>query len=99
MIIVASIQTLPLFDIFILISKFFFTRADTAPYAKMIGQILGVATIVVAVIVFKRYRTKYWTLWEHWKNETSGERLLRGWLVFLATLLPFVVLILIGVLT
>ena len=93
----AIMQVLVIVDLAIVLSKFFLTRHETAPYAKLLAQIAAGITVLVFFYNYKKYDKKYWTFWERWKNETPGDRLKNGWLVFLAVIAPLAFLILIGV--
>jgi hypothetical protein len=94
---VSMLQTLIIGDICILISRLFWHRNETAPYAKLIAY-AGLAIFFVFVIVnFFKYKNKYHMLKSRWKSESPNERKLKGFLVVLSLVIPWVLLILMGV--
>jgi hypothetical protein len=95
--IVTLTQVLSIAIVLTLIVRLFFDLDQTAIHAKDAGKIGGVAGIVGLVLNYIRYRKGYSKLSDRWRNaETSEQRRLRGFLVFLGILLPIALMIFLG---
>ena len=70
--------------VFIPILKTFYTRVDTAPYAKGFGTLGGIIFLLFCFYNYKRYKGKYYHLSQRWKDESITQRRLRGFLLVLA---------------
>jgi len=62
-------------------------RLSFSPYDKIFILILLGA---IALLNFKKYRGKYYSLDERWKNETKRQRITHGILVILLILIPVI---------
>jgi ABC-type Fe3+ transport system permease subunit len=94
---VSMLQVLIIGDICIFIARLIWHRHETAPYAKLIAYV-GLAFFFVFVIInFFKYKNKYHLLKKHWKDEPQDKRKLKGVLVVLSLVIPWMLLIIIGV--
>ena len=70
---------------------------ETAKYTQLAGKIGIVVGILLLVFNFLRYKGKYWRFAERWKDtKTEKQRRIRGILVVVAILFPFLLLFWMG---
>ncbi len=93
---VSMIQAVVFFDVFLFILKLFYTRSETQEYSKVFGY-SGVM-ILILLIIFNHYRFKdrYDSFEEKWKNEPLKFKVLKGIAVIFSILAPWIIIILIG---
>ena len=94
---ISMIQTLLVGDIFVFFSRLSFNRDDTAPYSKMIGYVFVLILVLLVIYNYHKYDGNYNRLKLYWKEETGKLRLVRGFLVIISLLLPWLPIILIGI--
>ena len=94
---VSMIQTLLFADLVTLVTRGFLNRVETAPYSKIIAYTFGVIMVIIIWINYNRYNGQYNMLSSRWKNETRRERILKGILVVILLILPWIPIIIIGV--
>lgn len=97
LILLSAFQGLIIIDLISAFVIFFFTREDTSGYTN-IGKILAVAIcIIIFYLNMLRYKDKYLHLRDKWVNEEKKVKQLRGVLIVLALIAPWLVLIIFGV--
>lgn len=94
---VSMIQSLVILDIFTIILRRNYDRSVTKNYVEE-GKWVTI-TILLSFIIFNyvKYNGKYNKYRSYWKDESYNANLIKGWLVVLSLILPWVPLILIGV--
>lgn len=93
---VSMIQFLILFNLSSSIIRFFYTRKQTAPFSKSIGYV-GVAIFIVLMLInYLKYYNSYNRFKTYWKNELPEVRKKKGWMVLAVMILPWVYLIIMG---
>jgi uncharacterized membrane protein len=92
------IQALLIAIVFFPVLKMFYTRADTAPYAKSFGTLGGIIFLLFCFYNYKRYKGKYYNLSQRWKNESITQKRVRGFLLVLAIPTILILGILLGTL-
>jgi DMSO/TMAO reductase YedYZ heme-binding membrane subunit len=74
------------------VSRLFFSRVETAPYAKDLGLLAAGFIILLSLYNSYKYRDQYAVLQVQWRAETATQRRFRGAMVVLA--IPFAMLLL-----
>lgn len=98
-IILSIIQGLLIMEIVTILLRMTYSINEIAKYkvpipAAKIGMGLGV---VLIVLNYFRYKGRYWKLSDRWREVgTPTERTVKGWLVVVAIIVPFIILILLG---
>jgi uncharacterized membrane-anchored protein len=94
---VSMLQTMVIADICLLGMKILFDKSLLAPYSRIIAYIaVGVLGIFTLFNYFK-YKDKYNKLKTQWSNEPKKQRVLKGILVVLLLLMPWIFLVIIAV--
>ena len=70
-----------------------------APYANQVGVLFFVAIVSLMILNYRKYSGTYNKLKSYWKDEPVKVRRVKGLLVILSIVLPWVPLILIGILS
>lgn len=87
---VSLIQSMLVIDIVLVIFLESFSKAERlsfSPYDKiLIVIIMG----TIAILNFKKYKGKYYSLDEKWKTETKKEKLIHGFLIILLIVIPII---------
>jgi hypothetical protein len=96
---VSMIQCLVLFDLLFFIERIFYTKQQiVASNTAKAGGYIGIACLTGLIIYnYFKYYGKYNSFKSRWKNETNGERNIRGVLVLLCLVFPWVPMILMGI--
>jgi membrane protein YdbS with pleckstrin-like domain len=94
---ISMIQTLLLGDIVTLAIRLNIARSDTAPYSKMIAYAFAAILVILIITNYKKYNGQYNRLRLRWKSETKSEKIVRGILVCLSLIVPWIPIVLIGI--
>ena len=92
------IQVLILAGIVGFIMRKLYDRNQTTHYVETGKWIMLIVYVMLMLYNFKLYANKYNKLRFYWKDETKNTRILKGTLVILSLVVPWVVVIMIGVL-
>jgi len=87
---VSLIQAMFIIDIALVVSLESFSKSERlsfSPYDKIFIVIL---MGILVLLNFKKYRYKYYSLDEKWKNETKSQKITYGILVILLILIPVI---------
>jgi hypothetical protein len=91
------LQALIVLDILGIIFQSLISLKELSKYSKL-GGFTGVA-IAVVLMIFNDYyyKGKYWRFADRWRNkETTSQKIIRSFLVFLAFLVPILVFLFLG---
>lgn len=95
--VLSIIQGMLMIDLFLIIRVMFLRQSDIQGYVKY-GRIIGIVlSIMILILNYFYFRTKYWRLSDRWREKESADptlRKMRGWLVIFAIILPFVLFLL-----
>jgi hypothetical protein len=94
---VSMVQSFMIADIIGFTLRILFDRDQTAPYAKAIALTWATLTFGIFIWNYVKFNDKYEQLKDYWKNESLNQSRLKGLLVILSIVLPWIPLILIGV--
>ncbi|MGN6639839.1 MAG: hypothetical protein ACTHJ8_13090 [Mucilaginibacter sp.] len=86
---IAMIQTLLVSEIITVILRMLFLRIQLKPYFKEIALTYVIIGVIFLVLNMRKYAGKYSDYQDHWKNEPEGKRTLRGILVVLSLIAPW----------
>ena len=95
--IVSYMQAAVVVDIFLFIRVLFLRHLDFQPYLKYGRTIAIVLALVVMTLNYFYFKDKYWRLSDRWREqeiENPSLRKMRGLLVVLGIVLPFVLFLL-----
>ncbi|ULQ54901.1 hypothetical protein KJS94_09650 [Flavihumibacter rivuli] len=96
LIIVSMIQALLVIDLLLIILKLKYTKEQIAPNSKYYAYV-GVGIFLVFLVSnYWRYRNKYNYLKKIWKDESPKSRKLRGVLVIVSLITPWILFLLMG---
>lgn len=94
---VVGTQIIFMAEVCLTIIHLFFTTKQIIPYAKLILWVIFLGGgIVVFIANYVKYRNKYHELDEHWKNEPRNRKIMKGYLVVLHLLLPWLLIFLLN---
>lgn len=94
---VVMIQSLVIIDIGVSILRLFKTREETTVYLPYGKWIIIFLFLVLLIYNYRKYNGKYNVFRFHWKDEPGKTYLLKGLLVILSLILPWIPLILMGI--
>jgi uncharacterized membrane-anchored protein len=93
---VTMIQTLIIFDLIIMLLTLFWGHTSLFPYSKILGMSAVVVLFILMIVNGRKYDGRYDELDARWKDESQRKKLLKGCVVTLAMVLPWVGLFLIS---
>jgi hypothetical protein len=95
--ILSFVQGAILLELGAIIYRLIYGYSEVAKYAKSASKVGVILTAGLLVINHFLYKNKYWRFADKWRNkETLFQLQIRGWLVVLAILLPFILLLWLG---
>jgi len=94
---VTMVQALLILDLIIIISKFKYDRTITSQYAPSIKLAASIFFIVLLLLNFRKYYDKFHTYKKRWNGEEKNAFFNHGILVMLSLIIPWTILILIGI--
>lgn len=95
---ISMIQILLVVDIVVFAIRLFYERSQTKNYIEPGKWIVVTFCIAVIAYNYRKYDGTYNKLRFHWKDEPNKLRILKGVLVVLSLAIPWVPIILIGIL-
>ena len=87
---VSLIVSMLFIDLYGIIHLTFFFDKYGNQYKEAVKPVVVVLMLLIILIFYIRYRKQYKELKIKWKYETKNQKLIRGFLVILAILLPIV---------
>jgi hypothetical protein len=93
---VTMIQTLLIFDSTLLISSLSIGRKALFPYSKILGFTAVAVLFILMIINGKIYDGRYNEFAERWRDGPANKKSLKGFLVIILMILPWVALFLIS---
>lgn len=92
--ILSILQCLLFSELIFFIIRIYVPISETEKYSKLSGNIGVAVALIFLLLNYLRYKGKYWQLSERWKNSDSPLIFkLKGLLVVLVILLPFIILV------
>ncbi|HRG00034.1 MAG TPA: hypothetical protein PKZ75_02890 [Bacteroidia bacterium] len=91
------IQILVVLDIAVFSLRCFVSRDATKDYINIGKLVIVVLFIILGIYNYKKYYGRYNKLKAHWKDESKSIRTLKGFLVIMVLLIPWIPIILMGV--
>jgi hypothetical protein len=95
---VTMIQVFLITDFAVILTRAFLDRYVFAPYANQIATLFFGIVVVLMILNYRRYVGRYSKLKIYWKEEQPNVRRMKGFLVVVSIILPWVPLILLGLL-
>jgi hypothetical protein len=93
---ISMMQTLLIGDLIIFIIRLFLVRGEVLEYAKIASGVgVGLFLLLGFVNLFK-YRNKFYEYQLRWGNENKSKRRIRGILIVVSFVIPWLVLIYFG---
>ena len=93
---VSMIQLLIVGDLVLIPTRIMWDRHETAPYSKVIGGISVVLLLIIIIFNYIKYKSKYDEFDDRWKDETRLSRVVKGFLVLICLILPWVPIFILG---
>lgn len=97
MVAITMVQTLVLSDVSLFILRLFYSRNETKKFTFIQWAVL-IVSFVLLIYNYQKYNGKFNKLRFYWKDETRRERIGKGFLVIISLVLPWIPLILMGIL-
>ena len=88
---ISVIQLLYFLDINFVIVELFFKDLSLTSYAKVAGYFAATLGVVLLYLNFKKYNQRIERLNEQWKDESIGDRRVKGFVILLVIILPFAI--------
>jgi ABC-type Fe3+ transport system permease subunit len=94
---IAMFQGMMIYNLFLIILRSYYTRDQTKHYSKAIALVGVLIIICFAIYNYRKYFNKYSALKSRWKDETRSHRIFKGILVLFCLILPWVIIIYVGI--
>ena len=94
---ITMIQVLLLVDVFTIFNTIFLSRNQTKEYVEIVKWIVLLIYFILLFFNYKKFNGKFNSLRSRWKDETRKHRLIRGFLVILALIAPWIPVVSIGI--
>lgn len=95
---ITMVQLLLFIDIFVFVMRIFYDRNETKNHLFMGKFVILVLYTILFIYNYRKYNGKYNKLRFYWKDEIRKVRILKGILVIISLVLPWLPVILIGTL-
>lgn len=95
-IIISMIQCCLIGDLLGLTVTQFFSRTDLVPFSEPAGYFGVFISFICFFINYRKYDGKYKDLRDYWAHETNDLRLLKGFIVLISIIIPWLPMIIIG---
>ena len=95
-VIVTFVQTCIIACLVLFTARYFFSYSNTSEYSKIFGYGAMAFFVIMYTINFVRYQDRFESLDERWKGETEQQKTLRGLIMVISILIPFILLIIIN---
>jgi len=95
-IIISMIQSCLIGDLLALIITQFFNRSELAPFSKQAGYFGVFIVFLCCFMNYRKYDGKYKELRDYWSYETRSVRFVKGFLVIISIIIPWLPMIIIG---
>jgi hypothetical protein len=93
---ITMVQSMLIFDVFILIFVLIFHKGQGPLYPTFFNYLLAVFFISLTVYNYRKYYNKFSLYKNKWKNELKKTRILKGALVLICLIMPWVIIFLVG---
>lgn len=93
---ISIVQTLLIFDLFLIIIRAFYEWSDIERYAKIGGTIGVCLLIVLGIFNFLKFKNKFEDYKRRWEEETVFQKRFRGVFVIIFIAIPFVLVAIIS---
>jgi hypothetical protein len=93
---ISMLQTLLIGDLIIFIIRLFLDRGETLEYAKIASGVGVGMFLLLGFINFSKYRKKFEEYQLRWSNENKSKRRIRGVLIVVSLIIPWLILIYFG---
>jgi hypothetical protein len=93
---ISLIQLLLICDIILPASRIFFSINQISTYSKTLGTIGVIILFALIIYNYLTYNHKYEKIKIRWENETGKESVLRGVLLLVSIIIPWIPLVLLG---
>ena len=77
-------------------ARYFYSYSNKSSYSKLMGYMTLGAFFVLYTVNYAMYNGKYQDLKNRWKDEPETQRMLKGLLILLLIVIPFIALMLIN---
>ncbi len=94
---ITMIQVLLVMDVIVFVMRMLYERDVTKNYGKLGEWVILFVYVAFIIYNYKKYNGSYNKLRFYWKNETRRTRIVKGILVVLSLVLPWIPIILIGI--
>lgn len=94
---ITMIELLLLLDVVVVFNTIFLTRAQIKEYVEFGKWIILLLYAIMLFLNYKKYNGKYNPLRSRWKDEPRKYRIVKGFLVILALIVPWIPIILVGI--
>lgn len=96
---VTMIQVFLIIDFSVILTRSLFDRYVFAPYTNQIAMLFFVIVVGLMVVNYRKYVGRYNELKRAWQNERQSVRSLKGFLVIMSIIIPWLPLILLGLIS
>ncbi len=94
---ISLIQILLLIDVGVILMRLFYDRDVTQTFIPTGKIVICVAFITFSALNYNRYNGSYNKYRFRWKDESESSKILKGFLVLLSIVLPFVPVMLVAI--
>lgn len=95
-IVISMLQTITLANICIIFIKYFLKKESVIAFSKQISYLGLIIFFILNFYNHYKYKNKYLSLRDKWKDEALIMKNRNGWLVVLALIIPWIVLFFLG---
>jgi hypothetical protein len=95
---ITMVQTLLLSDISLFVLRLFYSRNETKNHLFLGKCVTLLLYTILFIYNYRKYNGKYNKLRFYWKDETRRIRIYKGFLVIISLILPWIPLLLMGIL-